>query len=206
MAATPINIVERKHAVQYDGTNSGDIDNLFPVTTLSEASGVWTFESPPSGPTYVVNTNDWIVFFQNMVFGTYSPTAFDFFYRCNAECGDLQATEVQDLQEAVETLQGLVEDLQTEVDGLGGESVRAVGVAAVPTLLLGGSTNVDVQLSPAMADTSFTARAYKFAAVSLVDLAINSVTIIDNDTVRVNVSNTGLVTLSGASVLVTASE
>lgn len=205
MAATPINIVERKHAVQYDGTNSADIDNLFPVNTLSEAGGVWTFESPPTGPTYVVNTNDWIVFFQNMVFSTYSPTAFDFFYRCNAECADLSASEVQALEEAVETLETEMETLQGEVEGLGGESVRSTGVGAVPTLLLGTSANVDVQLNPAMPDTSFTARAFKFAAVSLVDLAINSVTIIDADTVRVAVQNTGLVTLSGASVMVTAS-
>lgn len=206
MTATPINIVERKHAVQYDGTNSGDIDALFPVNTLSEVSGVWTFESPPAGPTYVVNTNDWIVFFQNMVFGTYSPTAFDFFYRCNAECADLQSAEVQDLQEAVETLQGQVEDLQGEVDALGGMSVRSVGVAPVPLLLLGASTTVAVQLNPAMADSAYTAKAFKFAGVSLTDLAINSVTIVDADTVNVAVENTGLATITGASVLVTATD
>lgn len=198
MTATPINIVERKHAVQYDGTNSGDIDALFPVNTLSEVSGVWTFESPPTGPTYVVNTNDWIVFFQNMVFSTYSPTAFDFFYRCNAECADLQ--------EAVETLQGQVEDLQGEVDALGGMSVRSVGVAPVPLLLLGASTTVAVQLNPAMADSAYTAKAFKFAGVSLTDLAINSVTIVDADTVNVAVENTGLATITGASVLVTATD
>lgn len=205
MAANPISIVERKHAVAYDGTNSGDIDALFPLTTISEAGGVWTFESPPAGPTYVVNTNDWIVFYQGYVFGIFSPTAFDMFFRCNAECDDIQANDIQALQEAVETLETQVSDLESDVENLGGESVRSVGVAPVPSLLLLTSANVDVQLSPAMPDTSFTARAYKFAGVSLSDLVINSVTIIDQDTVRVNVGNTGALTITGASLLVTAS-
>lgn len=205
MAANPISIVERKHAVAYDGTNSGDIDALFPLTTISEAGGVWTFESPPAGPTYVVNTNDWIVFYQGYVFGTFSPTAFDMFFRCNAECDDIQANDIQALQEAVEILETQVSDLESDVENLGGESVRSVGVAPVPSLLLLTSANVDVQLSPAMPDTSFTARAYKFAGVSLSDLVINSVTIIDQDTVRVNVGNTGALTITGASLLVTAS-
>lgn len=205
MAATPVNIVERRHAVQYDGTNSGDIDNLFSLNTLSEAGGVWTFESPPASSTYVVNTNDWIVYAQNMAFAVHTPTAFDNFYRCNAQCDDLQEADIQDLQEAVETLEGQVSSLETEVGNLGGESVRSVGVAPVPSLLLLTNVNVDVQLSPAMPDTDFTARAFKFAGVSLSDLVINSVTIIDQDTVRVNVGNTGALTITGASLLVTAS-
>lgn len=205
MAANPINIVERRHAVQYDGTNSGDISNLFSLNTLSEAAGTWTFESPPGSSTHVTNTNDWIMYAQNMAIATYTPTAFDNFYRCNAQCDDLQETDIQELQEAVETLEGQVADLETEVGNLGGESVRSVGVAPVPSLLLLTSVDVDVQLSPAMPDTSFTARAYKFAGVSLSDLVINSVTIIDQDTVRVNAGNTGALTITGASLLVTAS-
>lgn len=181
MAATPINIVERKHAVQYDGTNSGDIDNLFSLNTISETGGVWTFESPPGSSTYVANTSDWIVFFQNSAYGTFSPTAFDNFFRCNAECDDLL-------------------NLAT------GVSVKSVGVAPVPTLLLGGSATVAVQLSPAMADASYSARAFKFAGVSLTDLSIDSVTVVDADTVNVAVSNVGLLTLAGASVLVTATD
>lgn len=203
MAATPVNIVERKHAVQYDGTNSGDIELLFPLTHISETGGVWTFES--GGPTWAVNTNDWIVYYQNYVFSTFSPTAFEWFFRCNAECGDLQTQDIQDLQEAVETLEGQVEDLTAEVASLGGASVRSVGIAAVPTLLLGASTTVAVQLSPAMPDSSYTARAFKFAGVSLSDLNITSVTVVDADTVNVGVQNVGLLTLTGASVLVTAS-
>lgn len=206
MAATPQNIVERRHGVQYDGTNSGDIDALFSLNTLSESGGVWMFESPPGSSTYTVNTNDWIVYAQNMAFATHSPTAFVNFYRCNAECADVESLDVQALQEAVETLEGEMDALQAEVDALGGVSIRSVGVAAVPTLLLGASATVAVQLNPAMADSSYTAKAFKFASVSLVDLQINSVTIVDADTVNVNVENTGLVTLSGASVLVTATD
>lgn len=181
MAATPINIVERREAVQYDGTNSGDIDGLFALTTISEVGGVWMFESPPGASTFTVNTSDWIKYAQNMALEVHSPTAFDNFYSCNTVCADL--------------------------DGLAsGVSVKSIGVAPVPTLLLGGSATVAVQLSPAMADSSYTARAFKFAGVSLSDLSINSVTVVDADTVNVAVSNVGLLTLTGASVLVTATD
>lgn len=198
MAATPVNIVERKHAVQYDGSNSADIDDAFPVNTISEAGGVWTFESPPSGPTYVVNTNDWIVFLQNMVYGTFSPGAFDLFFSCNAVCEDLDSAAVEELSEALDELEETVEALNTS------PAVRSVGIAPVPLLLLGASTTVAVQLSPSMPDSSYTARAFKFAGVSLTDLNITSVTVVDADTVNVGVQNTGLVTLTGTSVLVTA--
>lgn len=200
MAATPINIVERKHAVQYDGSNSADIDDFFPVNTLSEAGGVWTFESPPSGPTYVVNTSDWIVFFQNMVFGTFSPGAFDLFFSCNVTCADIDPVVVSELSEAVDDINDAIAALNTT------PAIRSAGVAAVPTLLLGGSTTVAVQLSPAMPDSSYAARAFKFAGVSLTDLNITSVTVVDSDTVNVAVSNVGLGTIVGASVLVTATD
>lgn len=181
MAATPINIVDRRHAVQYDGTNSGDIDSLFSLLTVSEVGGVWTFESPPGSATYVANTSDWIVYAQNMAFGSFSPTAFDNFYMNVALASDLSGLAT-------------------------GVSVKSVGVAPVPTLLLGGSATIAVQLTPAMADSSYTARAYKFAGVSLTDLDIDSVTVVDADTVNVAVSNVGLFTITGASVLVTATD
>lgn len=190
MAANPINIVTALTAVQYDGTNSSDIVALDPGFTLNnqtEVGGVWSFNSPPDSTFYTVDTNDYIVFGQNQVFYVWTPAEYELQYQCNITCEDLDAA-----------LSGALAEVP------GGEMIRAYGVGAVPTLLLSTSADVDVTLQPAMPDTSFTAYANKFASVSLVDLAINSVTIIDEDTVRVNVSNTGLVTLAGASVSVHA--
>lgn len=179
MAANPISVVERRHAVQYDGTNSGDISALFSLETLSENAGVWTFESPPDSSVFVTNTNDWIVYAQNMALFKFSPGDFDVFYRCNAECDDLSVFST-------------------------GVQIRAMGVAPVPLLLASGSTTVAVQLQPAMPDASYTAYASKFAGVSLTDLNITSVSVVDEDTVNVGVQNVGLITLTGASVMVHA--
>lgn len=198
MAATPINIVERRHGVQYDGTNSADIAALFSLTTISETGGVWMFESPPGASTYTVNTNDWIKYAQNMAFEVHSASAFANFYSCGALCSDLATAEVEELAEAVDVLEEAVAAINTS------QAVRAMGVAPVPTLILNQTATVAVQLSPSMPDSSYTARAFKFAGVSLSTLTINSVTVVDADTVDVVVQNTGL-TLTGASVLVTAS-
>lgn len=194
MAANPINVVDTLRAVQYDGTNSSDIAALdpgFDFNNDSEAGGVWTFQSPPDSALFNVPTDSWILFGQNMVFSVKTDAEFLLQHQCNITCEDFDSQIEEAIETALETMPS-------------GSMVRSVGVGAVPTLLLSTSANVDVQLQPAMPDTSFTAYASKFAAVSLVDLAINSVTIIDNDTVRVNVSNTGLITLSGASVMVHA--
>lgn len=203
MTANPINIVERRHAVQYDGTNSGDIETLFDANTLSEVGGVWTFESPTGSTVFVVNTDDYILFAQNMALGKFSPTDFANFYRCNAQCDDTEA-----LQEAVGTVEAALETVETSLaavqTSLGGGFIRAVGVAPVPTLLLNTETTVAVQIQPAMPDSSYTAYASKFAGISIVDLSILSVAVVDTDTVNVTVRNVGLVTLTGASVLVHA--
>lgn len=184
MAANPINAVAKLHAVQYDGTNSGDIAALdpgFDFNNDTENAGVWTFQSPPDSTLYVVNTGNWIVYSQGQVFYVKTENEYDREWDCNITCSDLNTT----LQESAPT-------------------VQAMGVAAVPALLLSGSANVDVTLQPAMPDSSYTAYASKFAGVSLTDLQINSVTVVDEDTVTVNVSNVGLLTIAGASVLVHA--
>jgi hypothetical protein len=179
MAANPINVVNRLHAVQYDGTNSGDIDNLFSLNNASESGGVWTFQSPPDATSYTINTGDWILYAQNQVFSKATSTEFPAFFSCNALCPDIEAL--------------------SEVT-----AVRALGVAPVPSLVLNASTTVTVTLQPAMPDSGYTAYASKFAGVSLTDLTINSVTVVDEDTVQVGVQNTGLVTLAGATIMVHA--
>lgn len=83
----------------------------------------------------------------------------------------------------------------------------SVGIAGVPTLLLTQSTTVTVTLKVPFFDTSYTPVALITGSLTLLGaLQINSVTIIDEDTVNVVVQNTGLLSLSGASVLVVATK
>lgn len=88
MAAAPINVVTTLRAVQYDGTNSGEIVALdeFDFNNAAEANGVWTFQSPPDSSAYTINTGDWILFAQNMVLSKTSNTEFLAQYSCNALC------------------------------------------------------------------------------------------------------------------------
>jgi hypothetical protein len=79
------------------------------------------------------------------------------------------------------------------------------GIGAIPTLLAGANVNVDVTLKPGLTDTSYTAQAFTTNGLGILSsLNVNSITIIDADTVRVNVQNTGLVTLNGSKVVVFA--
>ncbi len=188
MAANPINIVNRLHAVQYDGTNSSDIValDIFDFNNDDETGGVWTFQSPPDGTLRTVNTDDWILYSQNAITSVASNVEFVAQFSCNALCE-------------------IVEEVAMEVENLAlAPKVQAVGVAPVPTLVLNATANIDVTLQPAMADASYDAYAHKFAGVSLANLNITSVTVVDEDTVTVGVQNTGLVTLAGASILVHA--
>ena len=83
----------------------------------------------------------------------------------------------------------------------------SAGIAGVPTLLLSQSATVTVTLKIPFFDTSYTAIAMISGSLNLLGaLQINSVTIVDEDTVNVVVQNTGLVTLSGASVVVVATK
>lgn len=79
------------------------------------------------------------------------------------------------------------------------------GWGSVPTLLLSQSTTVDVTLKLPFFDTNYAAIAFISGGLDLLGgLNITSVTVIDEDTVRVGIQNTGLVTLSGANVGVLA--
>jgi hypothetical protein len=179
MAANPINVVTRLHAVQYDGTNSSDIAALFALNNSSESGGTWNFQSPPDSSSFTIHTGDWILFAQNQAFSKTLENEFDTLYSCNTLCDDVGVFAT-------------------------GQQVRSIGVAPVPSLVLSGTANVDVTLYPAMPDTSYAAHAATFAGVSLANLQINSVTVVDEDTVRVAVQNTGLLTLAGASLIVHA--
>lgn len=92
MAANPINVVTTLYAVQYDGTNSGDITALdpgFDFNNDSESAGVWSFQSPPDSTSFTFHTGDWILFAQNQVMQAKTNTEFLREYTCNAVCTDI---------------------------------------------------------------------------------------------------------------------
>ena len=89
MAANPVYIVDKRQAVQYDGTNSADIAALdpgFEFNNASESDGVWSFQSPPDATSYTVNTGDWLIFTQNYLMYRFSNTEFTVAYNCVPEC------------------------------------------------------------------------------------------------------------------------
>lgn len=89
--------------------------------------------------------------------------------------------------------------------GLVGSSVLAAGQGSVPTLVLNGTATVTVTVKPSFKDTAYQAVAQVIGGTSVLGaLSVQSVTAMSVNTVNVVVKNTGLATLSGASVLVTA--
>lgn len=179
MATTPINIVLKYKAVQYDGTNSAQIDGLITnFDVISESGGVLQFDS--SG-TFTAHTNDWVVFAQGSCFGVFPTNDFNNFFDCNISCSD-----------AADYTSGVV--------------VRRVGVAPVGALQLNASTTVGVALDPAMPSTSYSASALLFAeTTNIAGLQINSVTVVSDSLVNVVVQSVGVATMAGANVMVTAS-
>ncbi|MGW3153994.1 hypothetical protein [Streptomyces sp. NPDC001089] len=84
-------------------------------------------------------------------------------------------------------------------------AVLSAGKGTVPTLLASATANVVVTLKPGFADTSYSPAAQVVGGVNLLSaLSIQSTTVTTKDTVTVVVKNTGLVSLGGATVLVTA--
>jgi hypothetical protein len=80
-----------------------------------------------------------------------------------------------------------------------------VGYAVTPSLIIGASATVAVPMVPALPDAGYNvAVALAGSSQLLGALAILSATVVDADTVNVVIQNNGLLTLAGATVLVTA--
>lgn len=174
-----INIVESRRSIQYTGSNSAEIDAAITDLTIdSESAGVLTVTS--SSTQYVVNTGDWINFWQGYISGVFTNAQFGFFFINNAILSDVTA--------------------------LSAAAVRSAGAASAPTLLLNTPVNVAVQLIPAMPDSSYVANAFVFGTgVDTTQITINSVTVTDVDTVTVNLQ-TSAVSTSGVHILVVAKD
>lgn len=197
MPSPVFNVSPVAHSIRYTGSNSADIDIQVPnVSIFSEVGGVLTLDI--NGNHIPVQTGEWIIFNAN---GT-NPlpnSLYEAEWVCNAMC-----SEIPDLSALTDDVSDLGNDLDTLQTAVTGAFVRAMGTAAVPTLLLGQSTTVAVQLQPAMPDATYSPYASVFGGVNLVGLNITSVSVVDADTVNVAVNNAGGLTVSGVTVLVHA--
>lgn len=178
------NVAFLSQSMQYTGSNSADIlAEVSMVDFESESGGVLHLSMGETQ--YTLNTNDWIIWDVSSVM-VLSNAQYLVERDCVAVCSDVAAV-ASDLSAA--TSYG---------------AVRAIGMAPVPTLLLGQDTTVTVQIQPAMPDSGYSAYAITFGGVNLADLDVTSVSVVDTDTVDVAVDNVGAGTISGVTVMVHA--
>jgi len=184
-------VTEKRFGAIYDGTNSADFNTAISnFTIVSEVGGVLTFDS--DNPGYVANTGDWIIWLQGAVANVFSPSQFATFL-----------TTVP-TDERVDDLATDLTTLEAVVDALGDAAMLSVGAAAVPTLLASAQVTVSVTLYPTLPDTSYTPHTQLFGGINLGPLEILSTTVVSTTVVDVVVRNNGLLSLTGATLLVSA--
>lgn len=188
-----IDIVDRYNAIQYTGSNSAEIDGLVThLDIITETGGVLTVESPTGTSITPINTNDWVRYNQGVVVSVHDTSSFNNYFVHNAVYADISSfgADISDLQDAVDALEAV-------------PAMLSAGVKECPLLIV-GNTTVSVDIIPSMPSSTYTPNAQLFASVAVLGaLSISSVTVVDANTVDVVVNNGGLVSLTGANVLVT---
>lgn len=201
MPSPMYNVTFLSQSIQYTGSNSADLDSQVPnVSIISESGGVLRLDH--EGTTLVLNINDWLVF-DISSYAVFSHTQYLAERDCIVICSDLADTEAS-VSDVADDLSDLTSSVATLSTAIVGAFVRSIGVAPIPTLIQNQSTTVAVQLQPAMPDSGYSAYATTFAGVSLASLSVDSVTVVDADTVNVALTNNGVATIAGASVMVHA--
>lgn len=201
MTSPMYNVILLQQSIQYTGSNSAHIDAQVPNTSIvSEVGGVLTLSC--NGDTKILNTNDWLVF-DVSGYTVFTNALYLAERDCVAICSEVAAVQ-SDVDDLAEDLSDLATGVSTLSSSVTGAFVRSLGVAPVPTLLLGQDTTVAVTLQPAMPDSSYSAYAATFGGVNLADLDVTAVSVVDTDTVNVAVDNVGLGTVSGVTVMVHA--
>lgn len=192
-----IHVVDKIQAIQYNGSNSSELDALITqFEIVSETGGVLNVESP-SGTPYEINTNDWVRFSQGYIFSVHGTTNFNNFFIRNAVYDEVSGvfTDVEDLQDAVAALEAA------------GSGLLGAGIKESPLLVFNQSTVVPVEIVPAQPNSNYTPNPQLFAsATALGNLSITNVAVVDNNTVDVTIQNSGLASLSGVHILVTVTE
>jgi len=176
MATTIKNVVKRKNSMVYSGSNSADLNAAIDDFTInSEAGQILAFTS--GGESFTANADDRVVFWDGVVQAV------------------LDADDYEDAY-----IEFLTEEQSLQLPS---GAVKAAGIATVPPLVAGVPVTISVDISPAMPNTSFTANVDLFGATNLSSITVNSVTIVDTDTVDVNVQTSDAV-FTGLQLLVTA--
>ena len=184
MAATAIAVVPKTRAVQWDGTNSADIDALISdFTIISETSTHLTMQS--STATHVCPLNGFILFDEaGVVYDIVQSAAFPGRFHQLA-----LADQLADLEATVEALPAVV---------------GSVGAATFAPIAPLDTVTVRVPLTPPMPSDGYTPEATLFGSVDILSsVTIGDVTVVDEAAIDVEITNNGLVALGG-SVLVTA--
>lgn len=198
MPTTAYNMTERRFAVQYTGSNSAEIDAIIANFVITnEAGGVLDFTS--NGSPWTANATDWICFQQNTVDQIHSAALFAFYFTRYPDIAALAAVEAD-----VAVVEADVAAVEAALADLGDIAMLSVGAAAVPLLLASASVTVPVTLYPALPDTSYTPHSHLFGGINLGPLEILSSTVISTTVVDVVVRNNGLLSLTGATLLVSA--
>lgn len=177
MPALPV--VAKWRYIRYTGSNSAELNAEVPLNIISEENGTLVCECPPGGRSWTINSGDYCLYYEREIAEVdISTTEFERRWRCDRTCDEITAQV--------------------------GAPLRSFGVAAVAPLAASETTTVHVTLAQPMPDSGYEVMAQLFAGVDISDLSINSVTVVDEDTVDVVVENTGLDTVSGASVMAVA--
>lgn len=193
MTATALAVVPRNRAVQYDGTNGTEIEALIDDFTIITDSGT-SLAFTSGGAPWSVPSGGFIIFNEaGSVYDTLNTQgAFDArFHSCVVEA-DLEGIETD-----LETLSTQVEALSEGVDSIPA-AISAIGETTFAPLVSLGSTTVTVTLVPAMPDTNFDAHVTVFGGVGVLsNVTIGTITVVDADTVTVQITNNSLSLLGG---------
>lgn len=180
MSATNLPLTFR--TIAYDGTNSSEVLALCELKTnvtdwaiASESGGVLVLSFDQSGPDSItVNTGDHVVFISHLLQVAVWPPA-------------------------------VYDDYFGQELPPSPDLTLSTGYALTPTIIASGSQVVAVQISPVQPSSAYQARAVLAGASNLLtNLNITSVAVADSDTVNVTVANSGLLSLAGATIIVTA--
>lgn len=184
-----VGVVDKYLLTVFDGSNQAEIATALAndYTFVSLTGGTLTFTVNFNN--YSLATGDSVRHANGNFFGAFTPSQVTFNFNVLAAAADITALDAR------------VDDLEA-VSG-----ILSAGITETPTLLLGQSATVAVNLVPAMPDTSYTPSAQLIGpSTALGSLSITAVSIVDVDTVNVTVQNSGLVNLSGIHLLVVAKD
>lgn len=89
MPAIPI---QPKHRyIRYTGSNSAELNAEVGMTIISETNGVLVAQIPTDGQQYTINTNQYVIYYENAVAELNDDNEFARRWRCSPTCPELSA-------------------------------------------------------------------------------------------------------------------